>query len=276
LIYGWDNDTCDPSSENEKTTTTMVRGDEFYAPDEESCTTTGSLVAESLSYDPHRVGSLARLAVAFSPPERALQLDQIEKIDVLCVERDRIFLRAIICEDGGCVSLSVPVVFPQACNDENDDRSMLEGCVINHLEQLDQSLPELFRTQSALADLHDTTNSGVTLPSWWVDPSGSMAVECATMRDILNEVDFAPEITALAQTSLDTYHDPSSSLHHHHQVDVVKVAAVGPAGLWFRVKTKKNADEAGVVLDVLYPFGGPPVETIDALRATVLGLVATA
>jgi hypothetical protein len=62
-------------------------------------------------------------------------------------------------------------------------------------------------------------------------------------------------------------------------VDLVKVAAVGPAGLWFRVKTKNDGtnNNAGVVLDVLYPFdGGVPVQTIDALRATVLGLVATA
>jgi hypothetical protein len=293
LIYGWD-DTCDTSdNDNKKTTSTMApsspRGEEFYLPDN-SCTTTGAAVAESLSYDPHRVGSLARLAVAFSPPERALSLGQIEKVDILCVEHDRIDIRAIICEDGGCVSLSVPIVFPQACG-SIDDPLMLEGCVVNHIEQLDRSLPELFRTTqdaNSRADLLEDNNDDdrqMNFPPWWVTTPPFLQMECRTMRDILNEDDFAPEIGALVRTSLD--HDITSS---HHRVQMVKVVAVGPAGLWFRVRTTSTAplqpppvaattsasDAVVVVLDVLYPFGGEPVLTVDALRATVLGLVATA
>lgn len=213
-------------------------------------------MAESLSFDPDRVGSLARLAVAFSPPERALSLDQIEKVDVVCVEQDRIDIQAIICEDGGCVSLAVPIVFPHACGDDQ----WLEGCVTNHLEQLDQSLPEIMTSTDNL-DIMGT----VDFPSWWIDPSPSMTAECSSMRDILNEAEFASEIGALAQASLNN--DTTS----HHQVQAVKVAAVGPAGLLFRVKTTDGT----TVLDVLYPFG-EVLETVDALRATVLGLVATA
>lgn len=214
-------------------------------------------MAERLSYDRERVGSLARLAVAFSPPERALTLDQIETVDILCVERDRIDIQAIVCEDGGCVSLSVPVVFPQVCGE--DDQSLLEGCVTNHLEQLDQSLPEIL---SNTRDDDSFDNLGtVSFPSWWVDPPPSMAAECGSMKDILNEAEFASEIGALAQESLS---------NHDATAQMVRVAAVGPAGLLFRVKTTKND-----ILDVLYPFG-ESLETVDALRATVLGLVATA
>lgn len=221
-------------------------------------------------YDPDRVGSLARLAVAFSPPERALKLDQIEKVDILCVEQDRIDIQAIVCEDGACVSLSVPITFPQACGDDQ----WLEGCVTNRLEQLDRSLPEILTNFGTNHNLEDDT---VAYPSWWVPPpTPEMNAECRSMRDILNEAEFATEIGALAQESLDN--DPSTN----YQVQRVKVVAVGPAGLYFRVQTMPTPEAPATVLDVLYPFaargggGNAVLLTVDALRATILGLVATA
>jgi hypothetical protein len=75
-----------------------IDGDEFYTPeeDEESCTTTGSLVAESLSYDPHRVDSLARLAVAFSPLERALYNWTRSKRLTFCVSNGIVYFYGLL------------------------------------------------------------------------------------------------------------------------------------------------------------------------------------
>jgi hypothetical protein len=263
LIYGWD-DTCDTDN-NEKSGSSSNMLSYIDDTASESCTASGVAVAESLSYDPNRVGSLARLAVAFSPPERALTLDQIEHLDILCVESDRIHIQAMICEDGACVSLSVPIKFPQACGDD----SWLEGCVMNHLEQLDKSVPPhlLINNINNNADLLDNIEDTNNLPSWWIPPPTlEFQTECRSMRDILNEAEFSLEITALAQESLD--HDVLS-LHHDDPVQRVLVAQVGPAGLWFRVQTS-------TILDVLYPFRGGAVTTIRDLRATILGLVATA
>jgi hypothetical protein len=105
LIYGWEGD--DDSDGPTKTYSDSSESESFG-----QCTPHGAAVAESLSYDQKRVGSLARLAVAFSPPERALSLDAIEKVEVICVGQDHIDIQAIICEDGGCITLAVPIKFP--------------------------------------------------------------------------------------------------------------------------------------------------------------------
>ena len=105
-----------------------------------------------------------------------------------------------------------------------------------------------------------------------------MAAECSTMRNILNEAEFKTDIIALAQDSLNHAQQQQEGTY---VVKEAKVTAIGPAGLCFKVRAQimspPQQDQPPMhVLDVMYPFGGEPLESVEALRAAVLGLVATA
>uniref|UniRef100_A0A7S2VER6 Uncharacterized protein n=1 Tax=Entomoneis paludosa TaxID=265537 RepID=A0A7S2VER6_9STRA len=258
LIYGWD----DAEDAKSTTTTTPTPYLDTSTSDFHSgfgqCSPTGSALAESLSYDTDRVGALARLAVAFSPPERQLSLDQIEKVDVLCVSPTHIDIMAIVCEDGGCVSLAVPVQFPSSCSTNE-----LEGCVVQHLEQLDHA---------SVASAH-ALDTIAEYPSWWVDPTTMadpvLQAECDSMRLLLNEDEFAVERIALAQDAATAATSVPQS-----QMQQATIVQLGPGGILFQVKsgTEWNAP----LLNVFYPFSGGPHQSVDTLRAAVLGCVATA
>lgn len=232
-------------------------------------------MAESLSYDPDRVGSLARLAVAFSPPERALSLDIIENVEVICVREDSIDIQAILCEEGGCVSVAVPIKFPYECDSNTE---WLEGCVRRNLEELDETASLTLRSVGTNGDNDDlcVLESDIDYPSWWIPPgcSEAMSAECTIMRNILNEDEFQKDIIALAQDSL----NHASTDGEGYTVKEAKVAAIGPAGLCFKVRAEYRLDAGNPthVLDVMYPFGGEPRNDPGELRATVLGVVATA
>lgn len=259
LIYGWDDDADDDMSP-------PVEMAFKYESELPQCSTEGVAVAESISYDPDRLGSLARLAVAFSPPERALKLDQIERVDILCVSQKHIDIQAIICEDGGCVSLAVPIQFPKAC----DRGAHLEGCVVGHLDTLDVSAAATLSVDSQ-GQLSWENNDNVAYPSWWVSPiSTGMIEECRNMCSILNEPEFQPEVLALVQEATLT-----TGVEIGTTIDA-KVTAIGPAGFHFKVRTRSLQSANVQQLDVFSPFGGTARTTSDDLRAAVLGIVATA
>lgn len=261
LIYGWDDAADEDTSDNAAAAggrTTMTPFD--TGPHE--CSPTGIAVAETLNMDANRVGSLARLAVAFTPPEQSLELDQIEKVDVICVENDHIDIQAIICEDGGCVSLAVPVRFPYSCDDGG-----LHGCVIEHLDELDTS------AQSTLKQKQSHGGEGLDepiaeFPSWWVHPSFMLETECMSMRSILNEAEFQADIHALAQNTLNRLKGADA-----YQLQNARVATIGPAGI--AIKAQAQAGGSSVVVDVMYAFS-EPMQDAQALRAAILGAVAMA
>jgi hypothetical protein len=262
LIYGWDDGDDDDS--------TPVETSFRYETELAQCSVEGVAVAESIVYDPDRLGSLARLAVAFSPPERALQLDQIERVDVLCVSQKHIDLQAVICEDGGCVTLAVPIKFPKAC----DVGSHLEGCVIRHLEEFDtSSVQPSSPAQLGAADEINAPfdmNARIEYPSWWeAATSYEMVSECEDMVSILNEEEFQPEVLALVQEAIQK--DGQGLVP-----TVAKVHSVGPAGFCFKVRARSLESTAILSLDVFSPFGGTSKATANDLRAAILGTVATA
>ena len=266
LIYGWDDATDETTS-----TPSYVVASPFDTG--VTCDAAGTAVAASLSVDPDRVGVLARLAVAFAPSS-GLALDQIERVEIACVARDHIDLTAMICQDGGCVSLAVPVTFPQQCDlHDGGTTTHHNDCVQQNLDALDTSATSTLDRQKSTAV---TSNQAMLLdapieasryPPWWVETPGAFQSECQAMRSILNEDDFVPEIRALAQGAAAS------------GVNVVraKVATVGPAGLAFQAVTQTNNDDNkdALVTPVFYRFTQAP-ENPDALRAAILGAVATA
>ena len=294
LIFGWD-------GESEEASSTTAAGTPSYLDvgsdlSGQSCSPVGTAVAEALSYDSQRAGHLARLAVAFSPPDRALAIDRIERVDVLCVREDHIEIEAIICEDGGCVSLAVPVKFPRDCQShQNGATGALEGCVMQNLDELDAQAGSLLKVadEAHQTNVYNTqyfeelsvlNDPILTLPNWWVPPSSmggygasgymsgtvtnDMAAEGDNIKVLLNDAEFQPDVKALVTDQLRRLEDGD------YQVLQAKVGLVGPAGMCFKARVEME-DKSIKILDVAYPFGST-MTTTDDLRAAVLGAVSSA
>lgn len=130
VIYGWDGEI-----EEDDTSSTSVL--DFSMP-----ISAPNALAESLSQDTDKIASLARLAAAFSPPERALRVEDIKDVHVVDVTNKHIEIVAMICDgtSEGCVSLFVPVDFKQEClpvGYESGDDSNIESCVRSSIDELD-------------------------------------------------------------------------------------------------------------------------------------------
>lgn len=272
VIYGWDGEDGSISVVDEHVSYGL----------ESACagmpeSPAAAALAETLSYDGDRKGSLARLAVAFSPPERSLTLEDIERVEVLCVNEESIEIEAIVCEDGGCVSLAVPVTFPNACGAE-----LLEGCVFENLDALDEKAEDLIKVmdgghEDEGADLDELCllNSKAEYPSWWVPPEcdADLVAECDSVRRLLNDGEFQSSVNALAFKTLS-----EQPYGEGYILTKVVIAAVGPAGICLKAQAKYRYDVNGPLrtLDVLVPFGGEPKRDVQGLRAAVLGAVMAA
>jgi len=267
IIYGWDGDDDDTSNLSYTAVSSDLNAGQ--------CSAAGVAVAESLSQDGDKIGALARLAVAFSPPERKIAIKDIENINVVCVREDRIELEAILCESHGCVSLMVPVKFPTAC-----EPNALEGCVMMNLKHLDtQAESYIIETEGeqklSQADLDELCllSQKIDYPVWWVPPecNAKLAADCDLIRGLLNEDEFMSSVVSLAQDGLD-----AAGTVGMYTVKKAKVAAVGPAGICFKVAATSPQRNDLSVMDVMYPFGGEPVQDVESLRALVLGAIAEA
>ena len=60
-------------------------------------------IAESLRHNRDKIASLARLVVAFSPPDRAVKLENINHIHVIKVTNSYIEISAVVCDETECV-----------------------------------------------------------------------------------------------------------------------------------------------------------------------------
>ncbi|CAJ1953210.1 unnamed protein product [Cylindrotheca closterium] len=307
IIYGWDgedSDETDTTSTAAASTAAASTVPSYFTVDSDigpdACPPEGLAVAMKLSDDLGRMGSLARLAAAFSPPEQGLSIQDIEKVEVTCVREHQIELEAILCETYGCVTLSVPVQFPNECGDMDME------CAIQNLDSLDiraetmvshmqASMEELSLDNADLEELVEL-NDKTSFPNWWVPPGDidEMGKECESIKSLLNEAEFHSEIVALAQDGMEKNANINGNGWNNnqeigsltgksaeYQVQRAKVAAVGPAGICIKVAAIQLSEpgRGTQYLDVAYPFSASSVSTIhDAatLRANVLGVVIAA
>jgi hypothetical protein len=194
-------------------------------------------LAESISKN--FVASLARLAVAFSPPDRALRLKNIEKVQVLDMDEKHLDIEAVLCENEECITLSVPVSFPSPCNAGSSLDSLSE-CIYDNINALDfeaTRMVEKFRHDmdnfeayraeerryNDLSRSHD-----FELPHWWVNPIGELIAECEFLKKLLNEDEFSKDLRGLACRTM------SAVLGEDFDVQQAAVAVIGPAGLVIR------------------------------------------
>mmetsp|Transcript_32775 Transcript_32775/g.79682 ORF Transcript_32775/g.79682 Transcript_32775/m.79682 type:complete len:535 (+) Transcript_32775:248-1852(+) len=310
IIYGWD-EYEDPADAEKKDNddsnnvkkkkdggggTPYVTADNFdyspFAPTQE-CPTVGASVAETLSGNIDRTGSLARLAVRFARVQNEehseLPIEEIENVRVLCVHSNSIELEATLCETHGCVSLHVPISFPTACSTTNGAgdggdgaEAHFEACVLQHLESLDDeddddaaavtatsistsSSSSLSPSSSAAAandiiqqwmDSTELTN----VPAWWVDASTvspELVKESTTLQDILNEDEFIDELKALARDALKGTTIESGVPYDSLIVEKSKCLSISHTGIALKIVGKRTdiVDSTNrMILDVFYPF----------------------
>ena len=149
IIYGWDGEIEEDDHTTTTTTTTTMKTTppllDLELDVSTSSTSTGrsTILAERITQDRDKTASLARLAAAFSPPERALNVEHITDVSVVDVTHSHIELAAMVCDGNseGCVSLFVPVNFKQECPpvgfEDDDDFGLLESCVKSNIDALD-------------------------------------------------------------------------------------------------------------------------------------------
>ncbi len=266
-IYSWDDDV--PSFVDDEPTVAPVPP---YRSSVKDCLTR------------EHVAELARLATAFSPPDRALNLYNIEHVQVMDVDDHHIEIEAVVRQDAGVVvALSVPVDFPHRCLDADE----FTDCVLHQVEELDHLAEDRLQALEWEAAHHEederkwmellgkTENSKLAdLPSWWVYPTllQDMAEECESVRRLLNEQGFQEELRALAATTLLIEHPFGRDL----LVEQAAVAAVGPAGIYMRARAKllrthEESDET-LLLDVPMRFD-EEANSVAALREILLSAI---
>jgi hypothetical protein len=218
---------------------------------------------------------LARLAVGHCPPGTAgLKMEHIEQVAVRAVAGTHVDIEAIVCEDDGCVSLSVPVSFEQPC-DLDKSLDEFEDCVLKNIEALDRAQRDaagnrVFVTEeemAATAALRCTAT--VELPQWWVPPVHiDLAKQCDSLLQILNEDDFAREVTELAKTQLAVLEGGADFF----TVRQAAVVAVGPAGLILRASTLYDGEDQAEMVEVPIAFVKIVMDA-ESLRNSVLDCV---
>ena len=238
-------------------------------------------MCEELS-DADHIGALARLAAAFAPPGHALHLLNIQSVSVVGIDETHLDIQTVICGESGCVTVKVPVRFPEPCDDLHD-----EECIFHQFEELDhqaddvllqrkreedeQLQNELDMTEERAQLLRDLyAPDGICFPPWWTF-SVDLADECKNIQRLLNGPDFQPEVQALVYTAL-----PDDYLGW--VVDKAVVSQVGPAGLFMRaimVNYSINVDDtSSQLVDAPLAFG-MVADSVADLRAVVLGAVAS-
>lgn len=228
---------------------------------------------DTLSRD--QMGALARLAAAFSP--NALQLKQIEHVNVLVVDNQHLDIEAVVCEDDGCVTLLIPVQFPSPCDDNNGG---MDECVIDNLLMLDDHAATVIeqkelRERSQTADDYwrqelITCGDYDELPHWWM---AGLPSDCTTIQSLLNGEDFLHEIKSLA-----FHHLQSQVVNRSFRVEQAAVAGLCPSGMILRARVTEAplfAEETTQVrtVSIQFPY---PVSTVEELRSQVLGAVSAA
>ena len=284
-IIGWDDESDSYISSFDEDTGISTS---IFGEDDESTSTQQvyTSIADSLSHNTDKTASLARLAVAFSPPSQAVKLEDITQIQIIEVASDHIELSAVVCDESQCVTLFVPVTFHHDCGSLGEDEST-EECVLDNLFELDEEAQQVIQRREIerknsmdevepeiIAALHEKND--LQYPSWWIHPKSSeMVDECENIKRILNQENFQNQVQALAREGLAFTEDGDL-----FEVQKAVVSSLGPAGFYFRViATKKFEDKHYTILDIpfsLNPFGqNPDIEEPSDLRAAVLGAVAT-
>lgn len=194
--------------------------------------------------------SLSRLASSLCHAE----LKSIENIMVTKVTSTEIEMQVVSCDEETCVSIFVPLLLPEAC----DDEETFEECVVANVKTLDSRVAVEHEVPEKLVSAKYTVLCAEEeKPKWWVDAvDGEMKRACADTRDILNG-EFVSEVVRLAQKLAG------------RAVLSARIVRLGPAGIMMSARTD---DDRPTTLDLEFPA---VCEDAKSLQRTILGTVAS-
>jgi len=245
------------------------------------------MLAEKMTLDDDKTAKLARLAVAFSPPQLKLTMDHLDSVQVVCLDEHHIEISAVMCEEE-CVSVLVPLTFPHSC-DVNGD---MEECVLENVEELNAVAEvQISEMKNGSEEGNCDENDDFSLhapyvpynfPDWWVKPSDDtlgisfsnsvdLDDECENIARLLNEEEFREDMVSLATQGL---FESIGVDGYDYEIQKAIVSWVGPLGVCLRAKARKNAKDSSRIIDIPIPFGREPAKDRNELRAAVLGAVA--
>jgi hypothetical protein len=198
-------------SENSNGIGSLFRDDEIVVPSKSPAS------AAFVEFINKESAALARLAVAYSPKDRTLNVKNINHVSVLNLSDDHIDIEALVCDDESCVSLAVPVSFPNNCKDTLTV-SEFEFCVIENLGELNtyasQTVNEILSAsdedqkideEAAIVARELRSEKDIEYPDWWEYPNLNMdlAKRCEAVRKILNEDEFQFDMQRLVSRTLE-------------------------------------------------------------------------
>jgi hypothetical protein len=230
-------------------------------------------LAQELSNAKHQ-GALARLAAAFCPDGHGIDLLHLTSVSVMEVDEKHLDIQTVICDDMGCVTVQVPIEFPEMCSNVYD-----EECILHQLEELDHIAEAMLQKRHDdqekdnartewLQQLQSSDDDDY--PSWWTN-SFWLAEDCLFMRRLLDGPDFTEEVKALAYAALPP--DVCDWI-----VDHVVIRQVGPAGILMRALILKYdfgvEDNEAKLINLSLRYDSV-VDSVEGLRREVLNLVAS-
>ena len=233
--------------------------------------------------------ALIRIACAFAPPPHnnlhpSNTADaRLASISPLGAE---IAVSVIAGDDSASVvQILIPIDFPTKCYGESED------CFVENFETLDvqaslqiadseRKEDMLFETDAQQRLLQSLKEEPpvIDLPNWWtfVGLNRGLEQECSSLKNLLNEDDFAEDINALF---LSRYADTKKDLS---MIRLIKasIALVGPSGVSMKAYLErqgdiKNESERYVLADLSIQFE-KEASSSDMLRSSILDLVENA
>ncbi len=283
-IYEWEENSSSSNPESTFDAPSDILSENDTKILEEEYTT----IAEHLTCNKDREASLARLAVAFSPPDRSVKLEDIHRVHIIEVRNDHIEISAVVCDEADCLTLLVPVTFPHDCNVSDDESSdSMEECVLDNIFELDVEAQEVLRQRQIEKQLEASdqerellnalySSDDIHLPSWWKPPvNDDMVEECQKIKGILNQDEFRSQVKALASDGL-AFCDDGDLFEIHRAA----VCSIGPAGFYFRAIATKKMQSAKknvsyTILEIPNKAFDGEISEASELRAAVLGIVAS-
>ena len=229
------------------------------------------IIADHISHDRQRVGSLARLAAAFAPSDQPLDIQSLDHVGVHAVDGQHMEIEAIMCDQSDCTSVLVPVVFPHECNEDTggnvENTESMEACVIENLEELDD------QAKNSLELLEELQYPVIQYPEWWISSQSmgdpELVQEARTIQRLLNEEEFANDLRNLVCKAL------GIDIQQSYLISKALVADIGPAGFCFKAIMAAGSGGKEHVVEASFAFGGEARSRNEAsgLRLAVLTAV---
>lgn len=228
------------------------------------------IIADHISHDRQRVGSLARLAAAFAPSDQPLDIQRLDHVGVHAVDGKHVEIEAIMCDQSECTSVLVPVVFPHQCNEGGgniENTESMEACVIENLEELDD------QATTSLQLLEKLQCPVIQYPEWWISSQSmgdpELVQEALTIQGLINGEEFANDLRNLVCKAL------GIDIQQSYLISKALVADIGPAGFCFKAITVAGSGGKEHVVEAFLAFEGEARSRNEAsgLRLAVLAAV---